>query len=352
MKKDFAQQIDLQTLKKENTSLKNQLEMADEQTVSLKGKIKELERSYQDSGESVIEKLALNQIKHTTNIRDEYDYEHIELLALDILEHGQLQPVLLTKDNYLLAGYRRFNAFLLLNEKADSINIPEHLKENKIPDYIIAYRLDINFSELNQEKIDLLQYSENEQRRSLDNFDISKLFCKYENLGYKQEEIGRKFNKSKGFVSSLISIKKIEPELIKKMKEFQVWAWSKKKFTTVNFENLTQKDKDFYQKNKGIIGWNLLYRIASQKNIEKQKEIFLKLFKNRLSEEELNSDYFKDALKEEISIDEKKLKAVFKNTKLLSMAIKGASTNLPENILKQLNKNLAQIESILADLNS
>ncbi|MFN4151003.1 MAG: ParB/RepB/Spo0J family partition protein, partial [Candidatus Sericytochromatia bacterium] len=216
MKKDFLESIEIQRLKKENTSLQNKLQMVEE-----KAKI--------SSGN---EKVSYKEIKLGSNIREDSDIEIIKELALSIIDKGQLQSILLTSDNYLIAGYRRYSAIKLLNNPDEILKniLEENHFGKKAPEHLVVYRLEIKYDELSHEEIDELQFIENEERRSLDNFDISSLFCKYESLGYKQEDIAKKFKKTKGFVSSLISLKKTDPYLIKLLREFQVYGISKDKF--------------------------------------------------------------------------------------------------------------------------
>jgi hypothetical protein len=343
-KADYAKDIEIQRLLKENSSLKNRLQTSGERELSLKDKIQHLENSFNNSGSpKPIFSIAPAEIKLTTNIRDEYQYEEIEGLAQDILNNGQLQPALISKDNFLLAGYRRYHAIKFLNENQELF--PQAI--NKIPAFLVVYKLELNAEDLTRDKIETIQLSENGQRRPIDNFQLSRLFNIYAEKGFDQAYISDKFKKSKTLISAIMSLKNIDPPLVNFLKEFQVFGWSRKKFTAVNLQSVTETDKAFLEKNKGIIGWKPLYEIAKQPDITSQKKVFMKLYRNRLSPEELESGYFKAALKQELNKDEKKIKLVFKSAKSFSNAVKRAGYGLPADLVKQLNKNLNQIEALL-----
>lgn len=74
----------------------------------------------------------------------------------------------------------------------------------------------------------------------------------------------------------------------------------------MNFlENTDEKVISEFEKLKNNIGVSTLNKIAKCENLLEQKKVFLTLFKNRLSTEELNSDYFKIndvEIKEELEI--------------------------------------------------
>lgn len=162
--------------------------------------------------------------------------------------------MLLTQDNYLIAGYRRYTALKELGKG----NILVSYYDKKLDDI--------------KDEIKFLQFEENEKRQSIDNFDISTLFNNCLKDGYTQQEISDIFKKSKGFVSSVIKLNNMDSELIKYIREFQLFAYSYQKFIAMNLDNI--QENKFYQKNKGIIGWLTLYTIAKHDNIEDQKKLF------------------------------------------------------------------------------
>lgn len=341
MKKDFLESIEIQRLKKENTSLQNKLQILEEKAKS----------------SSTNEKIHYKDIKLGSNIREEATNEIIRDLALSIIDKGQLQSILITSDNYLIAGYRRYNAIKLLNDPDEDLNniLQDTYFGKKTPQHLITYRLDIKYDQLSHEEIDELQFIENEERRSLDNFDISNLFCKYESLGYKQEDIAKRFKKTKGFVSSIISLKKIDPYIIKLLREFQVYGMSKEKYQETNILSLDTKEIEKINKSKGIIGWNTLYKIAVQKDLNKQKEFFLKSYENRLSDSEKYGDFFKDIKSKETSLNKKSILKAVKQTSGLKRTInelKKGYIGVNDKDLHLANDYILELESIFNKLES
>ncbi len=307
---------------------------------SLENKIKKLENLYNTE---IIEKIPPGKINLCSNIRDNYEYEEIEELANDILVNGQLQPILITKDNYLISGYRRYFAFKFLQENH------ELFSSDKLPTEIVVYRIEQNIEDLTQDKIEQIQLSENNQRRSIDNFQLSKLYNRYIEKDYTQKYLADKFKKSKSFVSFIIALKNIDATLVTWLKEFQVFAWSKKMFTEVNFN---EKEKRFYERNRVNHGWKPLYNIAKQPNINEQKKKFLKYFADRLSDDELDSEYFQDVLEEEMIIENRKFEKVFKYLNHLTNSIDELKDELSENVLNELRLNINQIISVLEGINN
>ena len=292
-KKDFTFLINTSQSQKKEVNLESENQRLRETILSLKNS---------SINEASSQKFNFEDIKLASNIRDNYQYEQIEELAFDIVKNGQLQPVLITSDNFLLAGYRRYNAIKFI------LNNPEKFVYSDKYNQIVCYKLDKNLESFSPEEIEQIQYSENDQRRSIDHFHISNLFNKYLDKGYDQKTICEKFNKKKSYVSAVVSFKNIDDAMRNLIKEFQIYAWSKNKFnqlTVVNHENFSNQEEVFYEKNKGIIGWKSIYEISKKDNLEEQKKAFLKLFSTRLSNEELNSDYFKIndvEIKEELEI--------------------------------------------------
>lgn len=329
-KKDFSKNIKNQMELKSDSQKQDTIAELKKDKEQLLEKIKEFE-SKKDLTDSV--KIPIDQIIEIDNIR-EIDLEHddIENLAKDIEKFGQLQPVLLTKDNHLIAGYRRYNAV-------------KYLVHPKL-EFLYALRLDKNFSEINPDLIDQMQFSENENRRPLDNFQLAKLFSEHQKKGKNQKQIAETFLKAKGFVSNILAINKIDKKLVNFIKEFQIYAFSKEKYTEVYSEGDIEQNK-FYQSNKGIMGWKPLYSIAKHNDLNKQKEIFLKLFGNRLSDNELNYEYFKDVAKDFKKDDKVKLKDFIKNIKSVSEMISEIKNNISNEDLKKIEKNLTNIENIL-----
>lgn len=333
-KKDFTSNIFNQWEAKTGSVLETKLTRTEDENIQLKERIKELEAS-KSSDLSLVD---LEKIKLFTNIRDTLEYEDIETLAEDIKKHGQLQPVLLSQDNYLLAGYRRYHAIKFLSEKDAEVG------------NIICYKIKRTHDDFSEEELQELQLSENEQRRPIDYFQLSKLYNSFKENSNSQKELTNIFKKSKGTISAILKINNIDPLLVEYLKQFQIYAWSKnkfKEFATANFEELDEKIARFYQDNKGIIGWRPLYEIAKNESLLEQKKIFLKLFKNRLTEEEVRLDF------SDILIEENKSTTVLEKTaKQIDSIIKNLAKETDEtfkntNTFKQLQTKLEEIKSLL-----
>lgn len=112
VKKDFSKSITTQWEAKTESVLETKLHQYEDENILLKEQIKILESS-KNSDLSI---LKIEDIKLLSNIRDHLEYEDIESLSEDIKKHGQLQPVLISNDNYLLAGYRRYHAIKLISK--------------------------------------------------------------------------------------------------------------------------------------------------------------------------------------------------------------------------------------------
>lgn len=350
-KKEYTNTIELQLLKKEKASLESKVfkqqqdqQALKEKVVSLENEKETLKQIIERAEKGSLSKINISDIKLRSNIRDEYEYEEIEDLALDIMVNGQLQPVLITKDNYLISGHRRYYAVNLINKNPESIKITEQLQSRTVhkPDYLVVYQLDKNSSEISDTELADLQYAENNERRSIDNFQLSKMYNSYLDNGFEQKDLVTKFKKTKGIVSSIVALKKIEPQLVRFFKEFQIFAWSKARFIQETANLMTEVQEGFYQNNKGIIGWKPLYHIAKQENIESQKKEFLNLYKNRLTEQEINSDYFSEVFTT-ISDDENKMEIV-------NSAIK--HTKNLEKVLNKLDKTNPVVHKLLDDIKS
>lgn len=193
-KKEYTNTIELQLLKKEKASLESKVFRHQKEQESLKEKIGFLEQE-KDSLAKLIEKteqsnivseIPFYDINLRSNIRDAYEFEEIENLALDILLNGQLQPVLITKDNYLISGHRRYFAFKTIVEKYDTLKITESLSEKikQKPDSIVTYKIERLSSEISDIELQELQYAENNERRAIDNFQLSALYNSYLEKGF------------------------------------------------------------------------------------------------------------------------------------------------------------------------
>ena len=361
MVKEYSNNLEVQLLKKEKATLESKLFNTQKQQNLLKEHIQNLEEEKtslanlikQAEKKGEVLPVQLHDIKLRSNIRDEYEFEEIENLAIDILINGQLQPVLLTKDNYLVAGYRRYYAIELINKNFDKINFPANLKPKKIPGYLVTYKLDRLSNEIDDNEFEEIQYAENNERRSIDNFQMSKLFNNNLDKGLDQKDLVEKFKKTKGIVSSIVAINKIHPQIKKYLKEFQVFAWSKAKFAEENSSPLNETQNQFYHKNKGIIGWKPLYSIAKQENLSAQKKVFVSLYGSRLTQDELNSEFFEEVIREPKEKYHLKFQTALKQTRSLSLLFRNLLKEEElqnSHLIKDLMNNIEKIESSLKKL--
>jgi ParB/RepB/Spo0J family partition protein len=234
----------------------------------------------------------------------------IEELAKDIAKVGQLQPVVISADNFLICGYRRYYAIKSLNKEK-----------------ILAYKYEKSYEEI-QPNLLRLQFTENEQRKNLDNFEVAKIFKELEDTGLTQVQIAALFDKEATIVSKLLKINNIEHKIKKLLKEIQFFGYSEKKLHACNFE--PQK--------YSIIGINTLYRIANKENIEEQAKSFLATFKNKLTEDEILS----------FDIEEQAKNHYKELGKITKKMYEYVSTNIPMNDRRvKIEKKILELEKLI-----
>ncbi|MFN8673422.1 MAG: ParB N-terminal domain-containing protein [Candidatus Sericytochromatia bacterium] len=359
-KKDYGSSIEMQLLKKEKASLESKVFKQQQEREVLKSKIDILEKEKASLSELInqaekgeVSKISYLDVNLRSNIRDYYEFEEIENLALDILINGQLQPVLITKDNFLISGHRRYYAIKMINENFEAINISNELlsKINKT-NFIVTYKIEKLNNDIGDIELQELQYAENNERRNIDNFQLSNLYNSYLEKGFDQKYLVEKYKKTKGNISSIVAIKKIDSFLVRYLKEFQIFAWSKKRFETEKLANFDESKEQFHQNNKGIIGWKPLYTIAKQNSLEEQKRVFLELYGNRLAKEELLSSYFSTVVENKIenTIGVLEIKnSMSKNIRNITNLVDKLKTLKPEQA-EILGKNLLEIEKVLSEI--
>jgi ParB/RepB/Spo0J family partition protein len=319
-------------------------EMNRKDVSQLQNEIIQLKKQLEESSNSSLGLEKLSSIRSVSNIRNTgtfYDFEEIKELADDIEKNGQLQPILITKDKHLLFGSRRFLAVSLL------------FKEGRGKNEILVNTYPKDFKEIGKVELKDIQYAENEQRRQIDNFQLSRLYNDLADMGLSQKDLQEKFKKSKSFVSFIIKIDNIDPDLVKWLKEFQVFGWSQKKFSTLNYDaSIDEKVKKEFEKLRGIVGMNILYKIGKQESIEDQKKVFLKSFGKRLDMEEINSKYFdgvREEKKEVTAVTDQAIKAVKGTEKKIYKLIEGLPDIDPEKA-KKITKHFFEIEKVLKGL--
>jgi hypothetical protein len=196
-----------------------------------------------------------------------------------------------------------------------------------------------------------LQYSENNERRSIDNFQLSKLYNTYLTQGYEQKDLVSKFKKTKGNISSVVAINKIDSKLVRWLKEFQVFAWSKERYLQESLNPFSEQQEQFYHNNKGIIGWKPLYNIAKQNSLEEQKKVFLELYGTRLTKEELTSEYFSNLpeKQQELYSVNNVIDSALKQTKILNETINKLKKLKPNQDITKLVDSLSYLEKTLKE---
>lgn len=309
-KKDFRSSINNQMENKDNVILKDNNKQLTFKLEEQHKKIDELQKALESENLNKFSyEISVEEIKLGSNCRDD-DFMAIDELAKDISKIGQLQPVIISSDNFLICGYRRYYAIKTLNKEK-----------------ILAYKYEKSYKEIQPDLL-RLQFTENEQRKNLDNFEIAKIFKDLEYSGLTQIQIAEVFDKESTVVSKLLKINSIDPQIKKYLKEIQFFGYSEKKLHACNFE--PQKHS--------IIGINTLYRIANKENITEQAKSFLSSFKNKLTEEEVLSFDIQEETKNHYQELGKFTKKIFDYV----------TTNLPINDRRlQIEKKLLELEKLI-----
>ena len=127
--------------------------------------------------------------------RREFDPQTLEELKQSIVQHGVISPILVRKSivGYeLIAGERRFRASKLANKET-------------IPAVIV----DFNDTEMME-----ISVIENIQREDLNVIDEAQAYQNLINkLGYTQEEVATKMNKSRSHITNLLRLLKLPTEV-------------------------------------------------------------------------------------------------------------------------------------------
>lgn len=238
------------------------------ENTSLKIENSNLKKSISNLSNKNIEEIEINKIQKISNIRQSINVNGLESME----EFGQLQPLLITSDFYLVDGYRRL-------QKATNLKL----------DRVKVYKLEEDYESI-KDNIQELQYHSNESRKSLDNFDISDFFYTYVEKDYSQEYIADKFKKSTALISQYLKLQHLDPKLKELVLQFQLYAYSYKKFNALNSDKIPFDTDEFYQTNKNtIIAIRVLYKISKEKTADLQNIVFVDFFKNRLTKEEIEN---------------------------------------------------------------
>lgn len=311
-KKDFRSSINNQMENKDNVILKDSNKQLSDKLAEQNKKIEELQKALNNENINDFSyEILLSDIKLGSNCRDD-DFMAIEELAKDISKVGQLQPVVISSDNILICGFRRYYAIKSLNKEK-----------------ILAYKYEKNYEEIKPDLL-RLQFTENEQRKNLDNFEIAKIFQDLEFSGLTQTQISENFDKDKAVVSKFLKLNSIDSNIKELIKEIQFLGCSQKKLNAFNL----------IPDPLGIVGINTLYKIANKENSKEQAKSFLSTFKNKLTDDEIKSFNIEEESKNHYKEIEKITKNLFKYV----------TNNLPINDKRnKIEKKILELEKLLLD---
>lgn len=151
--------------------------------------VKEQEKVYSEG--SFVD-LPISMVTLDENIRDIYADDSLEELGDSILEHGQIQPIVVypRDGKYIVkVGHRRYKACLLRDIPTIKCIIQDDFEDEK-------------------QRI-ITQALENEQRLNLSPRERERYIARLVELGLSQVEISRVLHKTKGWVSEALTSHKL-----------------------------------------------------------------------------------------------------------------------------------------------
>lgn len=163
--------------------------------------------------ELALEKIRVDETKNLRRFNP--DAKTVEELALDIRKNKMLEPVLVKKINQseldaagpaeyeLVAGYQRMKALTYLNDHGDSI------------DSVSASVVEIEDGDDRKAKI--LNIKENLRRSEISYIDIAHAAQELIATGMTAAEVATEFNKSRAWMSYVIAMLGLRPEIQKKI---------------------------------------------------------------------------------------------------------------------------------------
>lgn len=308
MAKDFRKAITNNIAVKEQFINRANNDKLSLENKELKAKIAEMSHALKSESNKEGSEVSIDTIKLGTNCR-ELDFMAIDELSLNIKQYGQLQPVLVSSDNYLICGYRRYYALK---------NLKKH--------HILIHKLDKSYKAL-QPILLQLQFTENDKRQNLDNFEVASLFQGLIHQGITQKDITELFNREKSTVSKLLKLNECDNDMKVLIKEIQLFGYSKEKLHAYNL-----KKKEFK-----VIGINTLYSIVNKLSYSERCRAFINTFRKALTDQQIS--YFTKHFKE---VSPKDYKA----------EIKDKAQKLLNEVLEKLDnsKNRYEIESHLSEI--
>ena len=201
--------------------------------------------------------------------RTHFDEEALKELAESIKEHGLLEPIIVKKSikGYeLVAGERRTKASKLAGLKT----IPAIIKD---------------FNDLQMMELALI---ENIQREDLSAIEEANAYKKFiDNMGYTQEELANRFNKSRTYITNLLGLLKQPVSVQNMVMDGSISSSHARVLSKMEDENeiikLAEKIKNESLTVRDIEDISRDTEIPKRKQIKKEeKDLKLKIYENTL----------------------------------------------------------------------
>ena len=201
--------------------------------------------------------------------RTHFDEEALKELAESIKEHGLLEPIIVKKSikGYeLVAGERRTKASKLAGLKT----IPAIIKD---------------FNDLQMMELALI---ENIQREDLSAIEEANAYKKFiDNMGYTQEELANRFNKSRTYITNLLGLLKLPVSVQNMVMDGSITSSHDRVLSKMEDENeiikLAEKIKNESLTVRDIEDISRDTEIPKRKQIKKEeKDLKLKIYENTL----------------------------------------------------------------------
>ena len=201
--------------------------------------------------------------------RTHFDEEALKELAESIKEHGLLEPIIVKKSikGYeLVAGERRTKASKLAGLKT----IPAIIKD---------------FNDLQMMELALI---ENIQREDLSAIEEANAYKKFiDNMGYTQEELANRFNKSRTYITNLLGLLKLPVNVQNMVMDGSITSSHARVLSKMEDENeiikLAEKIKNESLTVRDIEDISRDTEIPKRKQIKKEeKDLRLKIYENTL----------------------------------------------------------------------
>lgn len=201
--------------------------------------------------------------------RTHFDEEALKELAESIKEHGLLEPIIVKKSikGYeLVAGERRTKASKLAGLKT----IPAIIKD---------------FNDLQMMELALI---ENIQREDLSAIEEANAYKKFiDNMGYTQEELANRFNKSRTYITNLLGLLKLPVSVQNMVMDGSISSSHARVLSKIEDENeiikLAERIKNESLTVRDIEDISRDTEIPKRKQIKKEeKDLKLKIYENTL----------------------------------------------------------------------